>query len=44
MAFLVTIVEICKLYFSNINGWSENFVTLGTESNATCILASYISN
>ena len=30
--------------FSNINGWSENFVTLVTESKDTCILASYISN
>ena len=24
-----------KLYFSNINSWSENFVTLVTESNDT---------
>ena len=44
MTFLVNIVRNMKLHFSNINGWSENFVTLVTESNNTCILASYISN
>ena len=37
MAFLVNIVRNMILHFSNINGWSENFVTLVTESKDTCI-------
>ena len=28
MTFSVNIVRNMKLHFSNINGWSENFVTL----------------
>ena len=32
---LVHIVRNMKLYLSNINGWSENFVTFFTESNDT---------
>ena len=35
IAFLINIVRNMKLHFSNINGWSENFVTLVTESKET---------